>query len=99
MRNGIPFLVREMDGEIRGYLGPGKLAHGVAETEVDALALIDQLSRHAPPGQDKFFLPLRLTSLYRAALRNGCRLVKVMTLMTRGPYDEPPGIWMSSVLY
>lgn len=88
-----------MDGEIRGYLGPGKLAHGVAETEVDALALIDQLSRHAPPGQDKFFLPLRLTSLYRAALRNGCRLVKVMTLMTRGPYDEPPGIWMSSVLY
>ncbi len=99
MENGIPFLVRETSGEIRGYLGPGKLGHGVTETESDALALIGQLSRHAPPGMNKFFLPLRQTSLYRAALRSGCRLLKVMTLMTRGPYEEPDRTWMSSILY
>jgi GNAT superfamily N-acetyltransferase len=99
LENGIPFLVRETGGVIRGYLGAGKLGHGVAETEADALALIGQLSRHAPPGLDVFFLPLRLTSLYRAALRDGCRLLKIMTLMTRGPYDPPPAIWMPSVLY
>jgi GNAT superfamily N-acetyltransferase len=97
--SGIPFLVRETGGAIRGYLGAGKLGHGVAETEADALALINQLSRHAPPGLDVFFLPLRLTSFYCAAMHDGCRLLKVMTLMTRGPYEPPPAIWMPSVLY
>jgi hypothetical protein len=65
--HGIPTLVREVDGRVRGYLLPGMLGHGVAETEADALALIAQISRHAPPGMDLFFLPLRQTSLYRSA--------------------------------
>lgn len=97
--HGFPMLVREVGGHIRGYLGPGMLGHGVAETEADALALIGQLSLHASPGRDLFFLPLRQASLYRAALRAGCRLIKVMTLMTRGPYEEPDSVWMPSILY
>jgi hypothetical protein len=75
------------------------LGHGVAETEEDALALIGQLSRHAPPNADLFFLPLRQTLFYRAALRTGCRLVKAMNLMTRGPYEDPKRVWMPSILY
>ena len=98
-RHGFPQLVRETGGRIRGYLSPGMLGHGVAETEADALALIGQLSRHASPGRDLFFLPLRQTSLYRAAMGAGCRLIKVMTLMTRGPYEEPEPVWMPSILY
>jgi hypothetical protein len=96
---GIPVLVREGQGRIRGYLVPGKLGHGVAETEADALALIGQVSRYAPPGSDDFFCPLRNTSLYRAALRSGCRLSKVMTLMTVGPYQEPTPVWMPSIAF
>lgn len=98
-RHGFPILVREMGGRARGYLMPGMLGHGVAETEADALALFAQVSRHAPPGMDLFFLPLRQTSLYRAALHSGCRLVKVMTLMTRGPYEAPESVWLPSILY
>jgi GNAT superfamily N-acetyltransferase len=98
-RNGIPILVREIDGRIRGYALPGMLGHGVSETEVDALALIRQLSGYAPPGMEVFFLPLRQTSLYRAALRAGARLIKVMTLMSLGPYEEPGPFWMPSILY
>lgn len=97
--HGMPLLVRDVGGRIRGYLGPGMLGHGVAETEPDALALIGQLARHAAPGQDIFFLPLRQTSLFRAAIRSGCRLMKVMTLLTRGPYEEPSQVWMPSILY
>ncbi len=97
--HGIPTLVREMGGCVRGYLIPGMLGHGVAETEADALALIAQISRYAPPGMGLFFLPLRQTSLYRSALRSGCRLSKVMTLMTRGPYEEPDHVWLPSILY
>lgn len=99
LSHGMPILLREMGGHIRSYLSPGMLGHGVAETEEDALALIGQLSRHAPPNADLFFLPLRQTSLYRAALRAGCRLVKVMNLMTRGPYENPKRVWMPSILY
>lgn len=46
-KHGFPMLVRETGGHIRGYLSPGMIGHGVAETEADALALIGQLSRHA----------------------------------------------------
>ncbi len=98
-RAGMPVLLRECEGRIAGYLIPGKLGHGVAESEADALALIGQISRHALPGMDLFFLPLRQTSLYRAALRSGCRLIKMMTLMSLGPYDEPESVWMPSILY
>jgi GNAT superfamily N-acetyltransferase len=96
---GIPVVVREVQGRIRGYLVPGKLGHGVAETEADALALMGQISRYAPPGMNGFFCPLRNTSLYRAALRSGCRLSKVMTLMTVGPYEEPAPVWMPSIAF
>jgi ribosomal protein S18 acetylase RimI-like enzyme len=99
LARGIPVLVREGQGRIRGYLVPGKLGHGVAETEADALALIGQIPRHALPGLSEFFCPLRNTSLYRALLRTGCRLSKVMTLMTIGPYEEPAPVWLPSIAY
>lgn len=99
LARGIPVLVREVQGRIRGYLVPGKLGHGVAETEADALSLIRQISRYAPAGMNNFFCPLRNTSLYRAALRSGCRLSKVMTLMTIGPYEEPMPVWMPSIAF
>jgi hypothetical protein len=96
---GMAVLVREMQGRVRGYLAPGKVGHGVAETEADALALIGQIPRYAPPGMNDFFCPLRNTALYRAALRAGCRLAKVMTLMTVGPYEEPAPVWLPSIAY
>lgn len=96
---GVAPLVREVNGQLRGYLTPGMLGHGVAQSEADALAMVGQISKHAPPGMDLFFVPLRLTSFYRGALRSGCRLVKIMTLMTRGTYVEPEKIWMPSILY
>jgi GNAT superfamily N-acetyltransferase len=99
IERGFAVLVNETKGRIRGYLAPGKLGHGVAETEAVALALISQISRHAGPGWDIFFCPLRNTSLYRAALKSGCRLSKIMTLMTLGPYEEPSPVWLPSIAY
>jgi GNAT superfamily N-acetyltransferase len=99
IERGFAVLVHETQGHIRGYLAPGKLGHGVAETEAVALALISQISRHAMPGGDIFFCPLRNTSLYRAALKSGCRLSKIMTLMTLGPYEEPAPVWLPSIAY
>jgi GNAT superfamily N-acetyltransferase len=99
IERGFAVVVHEARGRIDGYLAPGKLGHGVAETEAVALALISQIPLHAPPGLDVFFCPLRNTSLYRAALKSGCRLCKIMTLMSRGPYEEPSPVWMPSIAY
>jgi hypothetical protein len=37
--------------------------------------------------------------LYRAVLKSGCRLSKVMNLMALGPYEDPTPVWMPSIAF
>jgi hypothetical protein len=99
MRLNMQVFLREQRGKITGYFIPGFLGHGVAETEADALALIGESMRRVPPDFALFFCPLSLGSFYRAILKSGHRLRKVMTYMTLGPYEVPEGIWMPSIGY
>lgn len=96
---GMPVFLREVEEQICAYLVPGLLGHGVAEKEEDALALISEVGRLAPPPLARFFLPLKFSKLYRKALQIGCRAIKMNTLMAIGPYETPGEIWMPSVLY
>jgi predicted N-acetyltransferase YhbS len=91
--------VRERDGRTVGYFSIGLVGHGVAETEDDALALVREVARQMPPDFHRMFCPLTEGSLYRRFLGAGFRNVKVMNLMALGPYEEPEGVWMPSVLY
>jgi hypothetical protein len=93
-----PTLVRERGRKIVAYLIPGIIGHGAAETDEDALAITGAMSQLPPPAQ-VFFAPLRQATLHRKALAGGCRMVKVMQLMSIGPYEEPTGTWMPSVMY
>lgn len=95
---GFDAFVREQKGRITGYLIPGIFGHGIAETEVDALALISESARRLPPPLARFFCPLSEASLFRMAVNSGCRTMKVMNYMTIGPYDPPDRVWMPSVL-
>jgi hypothetical protein len=94
-------LVIERGGRMRGYLAPSMIGHAVAETEEDLLALMGESARYAAKGP----LPLRMIcpltggNLFRGALAAGHRLKKMMNLMTLGPYEEPEGAWLPSVLY
>lgn len=97
-RYGFPPVVTEREGTMTGYLIPGFLGHGVARTEEDAFALIDEVSRNTPH-LAKFFCPLGEARFYRESLKRGYRAVKVMNLMSLGRYDPPDEIWMPSVLY
>ncbi|HTL27852.1 MAG TPA: GNAT family N-acetyltransferase [Tepidisphaeraceae bacterium] len=97
-RAPFPPFVRERGGKITGYLIPTFIGHGAAETDEDALALIGATSQLPPPGQ-LFFAPLRQGTLHRKALASGIRMVKVMQLMSIGPYEPPTGTWMPSVMY
>jgi len=96
---GMPLFVREDAGRLRGYCLPGKLGHTAAETAADALALFGQAARVVPSDTALVLCPMRYSELYQGALRAGHRLTKVLTLMTRGPYETPDGAWAASYLY
>jgi len=59
-------------------------------------ALIGAADPFAGPG---FLVPTRDAPLMRWCLQSGLRVVQPMTLMTMGPYTEPRGAFLPSILY
>ncbi len=51
------------------------------------------------PGPWGFLLPTRNAALFRWCLEHDLRVVRQMTLMSLGSYQEPAGAFLPSVLY
>jgi predicted N-acetyltransferase YhbS len=89
--------VVERQRRITGYATEvAFFAHSVGETNEDLKALIGAAPAFGGPG---FLVPTRNHDLFSWCLERGLRLVKQMTLMTMGLYNEPAGAWLPSVLY
>ena len=87
----------EHGGKITGYTtGVAFSGHSVAETNQALMALIGASPQFDGPG---FLLPTRNYEVFRWCLGAGLKLVYQMTLMTMGPYDEPKGAYLPSVLF
>ncbi len=72
--------------------------HGVAKSEEDMRELLRGAS--AASGEPvSLLLPTRQASLFRWCLAEGLRIVKPMTLMAMGEYQEPRGSYFPSVVY
>ncbi len=95
-----PFVARR-DGRIVAYattLSFYQAAHAVAVTEDDMRALI--LGTVAAGNRTaSFLLPTRPSDLFRWCLSEGLRIVKPMTYLVKGEYQEPEGCWIPSVMY
>jgi GNAT superfamily N-acetyltransferase len=90
-------LIVERDGRLTAYTtGLGFFGHAVGETSGDIEALIGAASAFGGPG---FLVPTRNAALLRWCLNHGLRIVQPMTLMTMGPYDEPAGAFLPSILF
>jgi GNAT superfamily N-acetyltransferase len=90
-------MVAERGTRLTGYTtGVGFFGYSVGETDDDVLALIAAAPHFAGPG---FLVPTRNATLMRWCLRHGLRIVQPMTLMTMGPYQEPKGAFLPSILY
>lgn len=88
--------VAEVDGEIAGYTtGVGFMGHAVATTNDALCALIGAASSYPGPG---FLLPMRNGEVLRWCLDGGLRLVQMMNYMGLGPYNDPAGVFLPSVL-
>jgi predicted N-acetyltransferase YhbS len=75
-----------------------KLNHGVAEAEADMQTLILGAGTIGTE-PTAMLVPVRQASFFRWCLREGLRVLKPMTLMTMGMYQEPNGCYFPSVLY
>lgn len=89
--------VVERGGSITGYAtSVGFFGHAVAETNEDLKALICEAKEFTGPG---FHIPSRNADLMRWCLARGLRIRQPMTLMSIGPYQEPAGAFIPSVLF
>lgn len=68
--------------------------HTVAEEDEDAEALLSVADEFHEPG---VLLPAKRGELVRWALGQGMRIVQPLTLMARGYYEEPRGVFMPSI--
>ena len=85
------------DGRITGYTaGLSFFTHSVGQSPDDLKALIGAAPGFGGPG---ILVPMREGALFRFCLENGLRVVQVLTLMTRGLYNEPAGAWLPSIMF
>jgi predicted N-acetyltransferase YhbS len=74
------------------------LNHGVAQTEQDMIDLL--LAAGAANAEPvSLLVPIRRASFFRWCIAAGPRVVKPMTLMTIGKYQDPQGAFFPSVVY
>jgi predicted N-acetyltransferase YhbS len=87
----------DRQGRITGYTTSiGFFGHTVGEATEDLQALIGAAQLFPGPG---FLVPTRDALLMRWCLNHGLHIVQPMILMTMGPYREPRGAFLPSVLY
>jgi predicted N-acetyltransferase YhbS len=85
------------EGRLTGYATTiGFFGHAVAETNEDLKALIAAAPELTGPG---FHVPSRNADLMRWCLTEGFRIRQPMTLMSIGPYQDPAGAFIPSVIF
>lgn len=72
--------------------------HAVGETEADLHAVL-MGAGNITEQPLSFLLPTRQASLFRWCLSKKMRIVKPMSLMAMGAYEEPRGAFLTSVMY
>lgn len=105
MKNTPPFLtsfVAVRDGRVTAYSSAPHfwaLNHAVAESEEDMQAVLTGAANLSNGQPLSLLLPTRQTDLFRWCLKKGMRVLKPMTLMAMGEYQEPRTCYLPSVGY
>ncbi|MGH9941695.1 MAG: GNAT family N-acetyltransferase [Pyrinomonadaceae bacterium] len=104
LKNTPPFLtsfVAVRDGRVTAYASAPHfwaMNHAVAENEEEMRALLTGVGNLSAQPLS-FLLPTRQAGLFRWCLKKGMRVVKPLTLMAMGKYQEPRGCYLPSVGY
>ncbi|CAN5794593.1 hypothetical protein BH20ACI3_BH20ACI3_06070 [soil metagenome] len=105
LKNTPPFLtsfVAVRDGRVTAYASAPHfwaLNHAIAESEENMQALLTGAGNLSNGQPISFLLPTRQSHLFRWCLKKGTRIIKPMTLMAMGEYQEPRSCYLPSVGY
>ena len=97
----MPAFVAVRENKIVGYASAPnvwQMNHAVAETDEDMFALLTGAGNLTDQPLS-FLLASRNGDLFRRCLRQEMKVVKPMSLMAMGEYQEPRGAFLPSVLY
>lgn len=98
LKSGAGFVLIR-DGQITAYTsGVAYWGHGVAEDENEMKLLLMGVQQ-ALGTELSFVVPTRQTGLFRWCLDQGMDMIKPMTLMGMGFYQEPRGCFFTSATY
>ena len=86
-------------GRLTGFVVPGFFGFAAGETPEDVVRTARVANRTLPPPLQRIVVPTRNGALYRAALREGFRSIKLGQMMAMGPFEAPGGHWCPSVSY
>ena len=95
-------MLLERDGRVVAYASAPTfwiLNHAVAATELDLTDLLLGAAAAAGGEPLSMLIPIRRASLFRWCLAQGLRVVKPMTLMSTGEYQEPKTPFFPSVQF
>ncbi|MEH1806277.1 hypothetical protein [Nostoc sp.] len=89
--------VVEHNAQITGYTTVlGFNGHTIAQTNQDLKALLSAATAIKESG---FLLPTRNTELLHWCLEKGFHIIRPITLMSMGLYNEPAGAFLPSIFY
>jgi hypothetical protein len=94
-------MVLERDGRIVAYTSSPTfwpLNHGVGETEQDLTDVLQAAGAATGEPLD-LLVPTRRASLFRWCIASGLRVLKPLSLMVMGKYQEPQAAYYPSVMY
>lgn len=86
-------------GRLSGFVVPGFFGFAAGETVEDVISTARVAVQAFPPPLRRIILPTRNGELYRHALKEGCRTIKLGQMMAMGPFEAPSGHWCPSVAY
>jgi hypothetical protein len=90
---------RFINGKPVASIIPGFFGFAVATSSDHLLETAQQAARNSPPPLHRILLPATNGDLFRSALNRGFKSIKLLTLMSLGPYDHPESAWSPSIAY
>jgi len=87
-------LIHEQDGRISGYLIPGTLGHGMAESSDIAITLVNHAVWQYPFTDTRFMCFMTNSDLYRRIQNLNSEPIRPFVLMVRGHFEPIRGNWL-----
>lgn len=87
------------NGKMTGFVVPGFFGFAAGQSPRDIIDVAREAVSYYHESLQRIVIPTRNGDLYREALKQGCRSIKLGQMMAMGPFEAPTGNWCPSFAY